>query len=146
LIEARVRLKKAAASNRPPLDGRWVFVAAEYQGRQVSHEEAKDNYPSELLFRGDQYGITWAGKQHEGSLRVDPTKDPAELDFTRSVFAGLKPGKAIYALDGDRLKVCLAFVGPDADPPRPTSFQTDPQSKNVLLLYRRQGPAADKKD
>jgi uncharacterized protein (TIGR03067 family) len=59
------------------------------------------------------------------------------MDFSGSIFAGLTPRKAIYKLDGDRLTICLAFVGPTADPPRPTSFTTDPQSKNVVLTYRR---------
>jgi uncharacterized protein (TIGR03067 family) len=59
------------------------------------------------------------------------------MDFSGSIFEGLKPRRAIYELDGDRLKLCLPFVGPKADPPRPTSFTTDPQSKNVVLVYRR---------
>jgi uncharacterized protein (TIGR03067 family) len=93
-----------------------------------------------MLIKGNQYGLTWAGKQHEGSLRIDPTKSPAEIDFTGSVFAGLKPRKAIYELDGDRLMLCMPFVGPNADPPRPPSFQADQESKNVVLTYRRGSP------
>jgi uncharacterized protein (TIGR03067 family) len=123
-------------ANDPSLNGRWVLIAAEYQGRQVPSEEAQAAYPSELLFKEDRYGIVWAGKQHEGSLRIDPRKSPAEIDFTGSLFAGLKPRKAIYQLDGDRLTLCLPFVGPNADPPRPTSFKTDLASKNVVLVYR----------
>jgi uncharacterized protein (TIGR03067 family) len=122
------------------LDGRWVAVGAEYQGQPVPQEEARDMFPSEMLIKGDQYGITWAGKQHEGGLRIDPTKMPAEIDFTGSVFAGLKPRKAIYELDGNRLRLCLPFVGPNADPPRPASFTTDPQSKNAVLTYVRSNP------
>ncbi len=137
LVPPATELKEGQKA-RSSLDGRWHFVAAEYQGKPVPAEEAKDMLPSELIFTANQFGITWAGKKHEGSLRIDASKKPAEIDFTGSVFAGLKPRKAIYELDGDRLKLCLAFVGPNADPPRPTSFTTDPDSKNVVLTYRRE--------
>jgi uncharacterized protein (TIGR03067 family) len=125
-------------SSRTSLNGHWVFVAAEYKGRPVAPEEAKDAYPSELIIKGDQCGMVWAGKQQEGGVRINPKKNPAEIDFTGSVFSVFKPRMAIYELIGDRLKLCLPFVGPKADPPRPTSFKTDPQSKNVLLIYRRE--------
>ncbi len=145
-IEIKELPGAAAGLGRQPLDGGWVHVAAEYRGKPVPPEQAKDQFPSEMLIKGDQYGITWAGTQHEGGLRIDPTKNPAEIDFTGSVFAGLKPRKAIYELHGDRLgdrlKLCLPFVGPNADPPRPTSFTTDPQSQNAVLTYRREGSAS----
>jgi uncharacterized protein (TIGR03067 family) len=124
--------------HKQSLEGRWVFVAAEYKGRTITAEEAKDRYPSELLFKGDQYGLSWGGKQHEGELHVNPLEHPAEMDFSGSVFEGLKPRKTIYELSGDHLKLCMAFVGPKADPPRPTSFETDAQSQNVVLVYRRE--------
>jgi uncharacterized protein (TIGR03067 family) len=139
-IEIKELPADMAARHHAVLDGRWVLATAEHQGRQVPPEEAKDSFPSELLFKGDRYGIVWAGKQYEGGLRVDPSKNPAEIDFTGSVFAGLKPRKAIYELDGDRLKLCLPFVGPNADPPRPTTFRTEPESKTVVLVYRREDP------
>jgi uncharacterized protein (TIGR03067 family) len=131
-----VELDPSAFSGQP-LDGHWIAVSAEYQGREVPLEEAKNKFPSAMLIKANQYGITWAGKQHEGTLRIDPTKNPAEIDFSGSVFDPVTPRKAIYELEGDRLKLCLAFVGPNADPPRPTSFRTDPPSQNVVLIYRR---------
>jgi uncharacterized protein (TIGR03067 family) len=124
------------------LEARWVFEAAEYQGKPVDADEAKDMFPSEMVITGEQYGLVWSGKRHEGKLSLDSTKRPAEIDFSGSVFDVLKPRKAIYELDGDRLKLCLPFVGPNADPPRPTSFVTDPQSKNAVLIYRRAGASA----
>jgi uncharacterized protein (TIGR03067 family) len=136
----RVFLRTKASSLevvRRALDGRWIFVSAEYRGRPVPPAEVKDSYPSEMHIRGERYGLVWAGKHHEGGLSVEPNKNPAEMDFTGSVFAESNPRKAIYELEGDRLKLCLPFVGPNADPPRPTNFRTDPQSKNVVLLYRR---------
>jgi uncharacterized protein (TIGR03067 family) len=119
------------------LDGRWIATSAEFQGKRVPDAEAKDMFPSELVIAGDQYGITCGGQQYEGTLKIDATRAPAEMDFSGSVFAGQKPGRTIYQLDGDRLTLCLPFVGPNTDPPRPTGFTTDPQSTNVVLTYRR---------
>jgi uncharacterized protein (TIGR03067 family) len=119
------------------LDGKWVFEAAEYKGEPVPADKAKESFPSEMILKGDQYGLTWSGKRHEGGLKVDARKTPAEVDFTGSVFAGLKPRKAIYELSGDRLRLCLPLVGPDADPPRPTAFTTAAESRNAVIVYRR---------
>ena len=95
-------------------------------------------FPTEMLIKGERYGITWDGKQHEGTLSIDPTKNPAEMNFSGSVFGAQNPRKIIYKLDGDTLTLCLPFVGPNADPSRPTEFKTDPQSKNAVLTYRRE--------
>jgi uncharacterized protein (TIGR03067 family) len=100
-------------------------VASECQGKPATTEEAKEMLPSELMFTGTQYGI-WAGKKQR-ALRVDAGRKPAETDFTTSVFDGVQR-MAICELDGDRLKLCMAFVGPNHDPPRPTGFTTDAQS------------------
>jgi uncharacterized protein (TIGR03067 family) len=142
LLEAQLRatMHDRAPSPNPPRaaqDGRWIATSAEYQGKSVHEDDAKKMFPTELVFKGDQYGLTWGGQQREGTLTIDVTKKPAEMDFGGSVFAGLKPRMAIYELDGDRLKLCLPLVGQSADRPRPTSFTTDPQSKNVVLTYRR---------
>src|SRR5262249_49774764 len=70
------------------------------------------------------------------------TKTPAEIDFFGSIFLGLKPCKAIFELKGDRLKLGIpSAAGLNVDPPRPTGFQTDPQSKTVVLIYRREASA-----
>jgi uncharacterized protein (TIGR03067 family) len=127
-----------AKLEREALNGRWVFVSAVYKGRPVPPAETKDKYPSEMILKGDQYGIAWAGKLGAGELLVNTRKRPAEIDFSMPVFEGMKPRKAIYELSGDRLTLCMAYLGPKADPPRPTSFETDEQSQNVVLVYRRE--------
>jgi uncharacterized protein (TIGR03067 family) len=129
----------APAVGRPTVDGRWILESAQYQGHPVPPAEAKDRFPSELTFKGNQYGLLWSGKRHEGTVRLDPTKTPAEIDFSGSIFEGLKPRQAIYELAGDRMRLALPYVGPNADPPRPTDFATGPQNKNAVLIYRRAG-------
>jgi uncharacterized protein (TIGR03067 family) len=120
------------------LEGRWLAVSAEYQGRKIPEDEAKTKFPTEIVIKKTgQYGITWGAHQHEGTLTADGSKEPAEIDFSGSVFGDQKPRKVIYKLDGDTLILCLPYVGTTADPPRPTEFKTDPQSKNAVLTYRR---------
>jgi len=81
------------------------------------------------------------GNVTKGACESIQKKHPAEIDFTGAFFAGLRPRQAICELDGDHLKLCLPFVGPNADPPRPSNFETEPQSKNVVLVYRRSSEA-----
>jgi uncharacterized protein (TIGR03067 family) len=121
-------------SDRAALDGRWLLESAEYQGKAATE---KGMFPEELLFKGDRYGITWSGKQHEGQMKVDPAKSPSEIDFSGSIFDGPRPRRIIYRLEGDRLTLCLPFVGPKSDPERPTEFKSGPESKNAVLVYRR---------
>jgi uncharacterized protein (TIGR03067 family) len=136
LLEARIRAGYGDDSSSN-LNGRWLPVSAEYQGRTIPNAEARDMFPTELVIKGNQYGITWGGPHHEGVLKIDASQSPAEMDFSGTVFGDQKPRKVIYKLDGDTLTLCLPYVGMNADPPRPTEFKTDPQSKNALLTYRR---------
>ncbi len=138
-----IRLKRIANTSSketklPGIDGRWVAVSAEHQGKKIPPEKAKDTFPSEMVINGTQYGLTWGRKQHQGQLKIDATRNPAEIDFSGSVFADLKPSQMIYKLEGDRLTLCLPFAGPNANPPRPTDFKTGPTSENVVLVYQRE--------
>ncbi|HTK77522.1 MAG TPA: family 16 glycoside hydrolase, partial [Gemmataceae bacterium] len=134
-----------AAVARTSLDGQWVLVAAEHEGRPVPLAEAKLAFPSELRFQGDQYGLVWAGQRYEATVKTAPSKVPAEIDFLGSIFELPSPMKGIYKVAGDRLEMCLAFIAVDNENrPRPTAFRTDPQGKDALLTYRREAaPVAD---
>jgi uncharacterized protein (TIGR03067 family) len=121
--------------------GRWLLESAEYQGQVVPPVDAQRMFPRELTLKADQYGLIWGDQKHEGTFTIDAEKMPAEIDFSGSVFDPVKPRQMIYELNDERLKLCLPFVGPKADPPRPAHFKTDPQSKNAVLIYRREAAA-----
>ena len=59
-----------------------------------------------------------------------------DLQFLEGKHAG-KTALAIYAWDGENLKVC--GVRPD-EVPRPTDFTTAPDDNRVLVVFRRQNP------
>jgi len=82
------RRAASGGSSRSLVDGRWVFVSAEYRGRAMPSEKSKGAYPCELLFKRARYGILWAGKRHEGSLRVDSKKTPCRDRFHRRLLRG----------------------------------------------------------
>jgi uncharacterized protein (TIGR03067 family) len=124
---------------KPELFGRWDLVSAEYQGKPVDLQQNPDQFPRTMILSAGQYGLFWGKQKHEGTLRVDSNKSPAEMDFSGSIFDALKPRKMIFELKGEQLKLCLPFVGPKTDPPRPTEFKTGPESKNAVLIYERRG-------
>src|SRR5262249_31151264 len=132
----------AMNENRQPLDGRWLISFAVYQGHDVPAERLKEAFPSELVIAGDRFGLVWAGKRHDGTVQVNPFKTPAEIDFTGPVFDELKPRQGIFQLRDDELILCLSFAGPGADSPRPTGFETRPQSKDAVVIYHRENSAA----
>jgi uncharacterized protein (TIGR03067 family) len=66
----------------------------------------------------------------EGTIKLDATKDPKQMDATsteKEVMLG------IYQLDANRYKVCFAPTGK----PRPSEFASEPGSGNLLQVWKR---------
>jgi RNA polymerase sigma factor (sigma-70 family) len=137
------RSPRAAADNRSRpdeqvLQGRWIIIEAEQQGQTLD------------LVLGDRLVIegvrfVWTAQRGEperifqkgttrGRLALDPGADPRRLELIES----FRTIRAIYRLEAgeDQLRLCVG--DPDAmDGPR--SFASQPQSRQLLLVLRRDG-------
>ena len=105
--------------------GTWVVVSSEREGEP--NDEAVGN---RFTFREDKLS---AWLQDYGDFNVDytidPHKDPKNFDFELGPKPDPSMHRGIYALEGDKLKLCFMTRN------RPTSFETkqgDPWISHVL--------------
>ncbi len=122
-----------AQDNAKDLDGKWVVVSAERDGK------ADDNLKGAVRVNaGGKYTVTPKdGKPIPGAFKVDATKKPRTMDMMPE--EGRYKGKTllgVYEVDGDTLKVCFAEPGKD----RPTEFISKAGSGHVLVLHKRVKP------
>jgi uncharacterized protein (TIGR03067 family) len=134
-----------ATSTRPDserLQGRWVVVEAEQHGRPQALLLG-----DRLLIRGERF--EWTAERGEperiffkgttrGRIAIDPGADPRRLSLNESV----RSIAAIYRLEGDgdgeRLRLC---VGDPETADWPRSFASEPQSRQLLLVFQPAEPA-----
>ncbi len=121
----------ARESELARLQGAWQTVSVEVDGAPVPAYQYRD---ARLVVTGDRFVLANplpdAGQHVEGSLRLDPTRTPKELDIR------LDSGQAfheVYELEGDTLRVCYPVRGG----PRPAALKTAPGSGLSLVVYRR---------
>jgi uncharacterized protein (TIGR03067 family) len=112
--------------------GAWRAVAVEIDGSPLPRHLFE---LARLEITGDRFVLSNplpdAEQRVEGSLKVDPTRTPKELDLrldNGQVF------KEIYELESDELRVCY----PLRAGPRPTTMSTGAGSGLSLVLYRRE--------
>jgi RNA polymerase sigma factor (sigma-70 family) len=114
------------------LQGSWAVVAAEVSGKKASAEELKE-IALTLDFAGDKVLLTQGGGSEEAAFRLDPTKDPKEIDL---IVGKTDVHRGIYRLEGDRLTLC------ESHPPqeRPAAFASKAGAKfPMLLVFKRSG-------
>ena len=110
--------------------GKWATASVTVDG------EAEDAIMDRFLaIKGDK--ATFLDKNKEtgtGSIKLDPGKSPAHLDFTYE--DGPAKGttlKGIYKIEGDTMTLCLGGIGKD----RPTEFASKPGSGTILIVQKR---------
>ena len=125
-----------AADTQTQLQGTWTATQAERDGTAanavVGHQ---------LSLTGNRFQIqSEDGKPlYVGTVRVDPSAQPAAIDFAHT--EGALQGKAwqeIYVLDGDTLTVC--GNAPNLDQGRPAAFEAPRGSGYVLITFKRAMP------
>jgi uncharacterized protein (TIGR03067 family) len=123
----------AIRRDRAALQGVWRVTASEQGGEKVPAEDLKDLY---LIFLGDAIHIREGGKSEEKfAFTLDPTKKLKEMDLT--IRFGPNKGRidrAIYDLDGNRLRICIQG---DKDAPRPRDFSTRAGGKLWLVVLQK---------
>jgi uncharacterized protein (TIGR03067 family) len=113
--------------------GDWVPVLMHLNGKKQPDKVAK---AIRLTVSGDKYNTVVGEEKDEGTLKLDATKTPREMDITPSV--GENKGKilpCIYELKGNELKVCYGLDGTG----RPANFDAGKDGDGVIMLitYKR---------
>jgi uncharacterized protein (TIGR03067 family) len=129
-------------SDRERLQGTWQVVEISLRGEASEKVPEDQGKRVRAVFTGDQ--LEWRG--FKMTYTLDPTKAPKQMDWS-PVEAEEKAGKvlAIYELDGDTLKVCMANPGVD----RPGEFKSvagGNREGTVKVLVFKRVPRMDDKE
>lgn len=113
--------------------GDWVPVLMQLNGKKQPEEVTK---AIRLTIRGNKYNTVVGKEKDEGTLKLDATKEPREMDITSNV--GENKGKAIpciYEIKANELRVCYGLNGTA----RPADFNAGEDEKGVVMLitYKR---------
>src|SRR5436190_16265588 len=115
------------------LQGTWIMVALEVDGKPVPEDKIKD---TKLVIKDNKYITHVKGKSYETSFMLDPGKKPKAIDM---VFGeGDKKDqvlRGIYVIDGDTLKICR---GLRPEQQRPTEFGTWPNTSLFMVTWKRE--------
>lgn len=126
----------APAQNVPkgadPLRGRWAVVGAIGTDGKVT--PLKQDDPRYFTFDFTAGKVTTRLKKLtiEGKYKLTPAKGISHIDIIRRRGKDAVTFQGIYALDGDRLKVCLAGAGH----PRPKAFKAGKGVEFAVELKR----------
>ena len=131
LAAARLRADAAKAQDKD-LDGEWEMTDAVKDGK-TPQRPPEGVRPLYAVKDGVMTPLSVEGAKG-GALKVDPSKDPKEVDATP--LDGPQKGKAmlgIYEVKGDVLRLCFADPGID----RPTEFSSKEGSGRGLMTFQR---------
>lgn len=115
------------------LQGVWAQVWSKADGSEL---DEPPGYPVRVTISGDRFTLVNA---HLGSaityrLRPVPGASPKAYDLVDETDPG-QTVEAIYELAGDTLRVCQPLAGR----PRPTEFNGDEGTMNLLVVHERVG-------
>jgi uncharacterized protein (TIGR03067 family) len=123
-----------AKDDAKSIDGTWLASAAELGGEKFSDEVRKT---IKLVIGDGKYTVTVGKNPDRGTVKVDPSKKPKEMDITGT--EGPNKGKtilAIYEMTDDTLRICYDLSGKA----RPSEFKTSKDTKLFLVTYKREKP------
>jgi uncharacterized protein (TIGR03067 family) len=122
----------AAKKDLEKFQGNWTLISAERGGKKTPQEDAKK---ITLSIQGNKFVLRKeAVIISEGTMALDPTKKPKEIDET--ITTGPNKGKtylAIYEIDGEQHKICFAAAGKE----RPKAFSSMPGTGQLLQVWKR---------
>jgi uncharacterized protein (TIGR03067 family) len=135
LIAAGPAQDDRAKQEAQRLRGSWVWVNI---GAGLTDQAANERIKSGrvvTVFDGDAMIVKDDGKERQrATYRLDPGKNPKEIDVTITQGTQTLLLKGIYLLEGDDLKLCLGAPGAD----RPTEFIAKPGSQTGLWVLKRE--------
>ena len=116
------------------IQGKWKLIGFERGG---IGQPQRPLPAGTMTFEQDgRFSASFPDHEMGGTVRIDPAKKPAAMDFTHTV----PPDKgktmfAIYKLEGDKFTLCAAPPGrPEKE--RPTRFATR-DTDSVLFVFER---------
>lgn len=120
------------------LEGSWQFEQLEVDGQSMPVAAIS---ASRLLIDGDRFRTESPEATYEGVFTIDVEASPSRIDieFIEGPEAG-NSSYGIFALDGERLTMCLGLAGAS----RPMAFKTSASSGHALEHLRR--ASADRPD
>jgi uncharacterized protein (TIGR03067 family) len=122
----------SADDDRAALRGTWRPVSMQQDGKFLSKERIDK---IRLTIRDDlRFTFTSGNNSHSGVYRIDPSKNPGELDI--AVETGAEKGKVylvIYKLEGGRMIQCMQVSNKN----RPREFIGEAGSGNLLEVWEK---------
>lgn len=114
------------------LVGTWEVAELEAGGQKVPD----DNKPSiKLVIKADKaYEVVTSDSTVKGPLRLNLKEKPKHMDI--EIAEGENQGKvykAIYELDGEKLRICVDISGEN----RPKEFKTEQGAPVVLIVWKQ---------
>ena len=114
------------------LQGTWTLEAANLAGR----DHLDDFKGMKLTVTGDGYVIDFAENSDKGTIKLDATRTPRQIDLTTSEKGPFKgrnlPG--VYEIKGDTVVLCLNSEKQD----RPAKFEAPAKTPIMLLTFKRE--------
>jgi uncharacterized protein (TIGR03067 family) len=136
-------LAAAPAQNKPPgdrerLQGAWVVVATERNGRRDTIDEPDPARQLRVIFAADVFVLKYGDASRAATFTLDAGRSPGRIELTGYADQQEKPVRGVYRLNGDKLLICLN----DADPggAAPAGFESTPGS-GFLLMELKRAPA-----
>jgi uncharacterized protein (TIGR03067 family) len=133
-LASALAVARAADPDKDELQGVWIATSMEINGNAAP---AKEVEATRFTFKGQKLLYRHskdAGKEEEGTFKVDPKKSPKQLDITTKN----KTLHGIYEVKGDELKLCFENGGKAEN--RPKKFATNKEEELVLIVFKRQKP------
>ena len=127
LIATDTKNDDASKKELKKLSGTYVMVSGESRAEKLSEERIKE---AKMIVEGEKYTATFGGDAVTGTLKVDPTKTPKEIDATDS------EGKTIlgiYKFDKEQFTVC--FAPPDKE--RPKEFSVKAGTGDFIHVWKK---------
>ena len=122
----------ACADDLKAMQGKWTIEKAEANGEAIDPEALKDIM---VTITGERYELLIKDTKDAGTIKLDETQKPKTMDGTDTEGEDVgKVTKAIYEISGDTLRVCYSLDGGE----RPKEFATKPDSKLLLVTYKRE--------
>jgi uncharacterized protein (TIGR03067 family) len=109
------------------LEGTWSIVESINRGEKVPEEEIKH---TEIVINRNVIYMYEGRDEKQYSFSIDPATKPKSIDITHP--KGTDVG--IYALDRDKLKIC---VNQQQGGERPTEFASPLKSQLSLIILKR---------
>jgi len=126
--------EEAIAKDLEKLQGVWSVVSMEMDGRPLSEERRKK---TRLTIRGEKFTFDTGVDSHEGLYKIDPTKDPKQLDIV--ITRGDEKGKVylvIYKFDDGKMIQAMRLDNKS----RPLEFTGKAGTGAALEIWQREKP------